>query len=146
MLAMMDQDACTTQNGHAHHRCGAAQSKTAQQHDVMTFVAYLLCSIDNALGNHITLHDASKDVDQKGLHLLVRCQQLESLNHLQPFNPYIGFAGQFNNLCRYFSVCSCCSVISDRKQATANELLLPSVMLVGGNAECSCITRLSHSS
>ncbi len=71
----------------------------------MTCVAYLLCSIDNALGDHITLHDASKDVYQKGLHLLVRCQQLESLNDLQSFNPQIGFAGHFNHLCRPFLLC-----------------------------------------
>lgn len=33
--------------------------------------AHLFGSIDNALGYNIALHDASKDVDQKSLDLLV---------------------------------------------------------------------------
>ena len=46
------------------------------------YTTYLLCSIYNTLGHDVTLHDASKDIDQQGLHLFVRRQELESLNHL----------------------------------------------------------------
>jgi hypothetical protein len=44
--------------------------------------ADLLCCGHDAAGNDVTLHDASKDVDQDGLDLLVTGQDLEGLNHL----------------------------------------------------------------
>ena len=43
---------------------------------------HLSCCVYNATGDHITLHDSTKDVDQQSLHLRVCSQDLECFNHL----------------------------------------------------------------
>lgn len=61
-------------------------------------VPHLLCSVHNALSHNVTPHDSSKYVDQQGFDLLIRCQQLESLDnlHMPPHKASVGGAERFS--------------------------------------------------
>jgi hypothetical protein len=67
---------------HRNKLLGLLNVGSLQSNDDWLLHADVLGGVEHARGDDVTAHDASEDVHQDGLHLLVRVQQLEGLLHL----------------------------------------------------------------